>query len=111
MNTIGANQYSEVRVQIVRFVDEHQPGVVACEFGDAAGQRHTLIDKVPIFTTRWLDQSSEYPQPGIARCEILDECSDDGSQLVRISTGHPDGVESTNGVTEFVIFASQLTCG
>ena len=43
-------QHADLAVQIVRFVDECQPGVVACEFVDADGHLHTLIDKVPIFS-------------------------------------------------------------
>jgi hypothetical protein len=56
---------------IVRFVDESQPGWVKCEFVDAEGQRHTLIDKVPIFTVDGLNETSEYPRPGQVRCELI----------------------------------------
>jgi hypothetical protein len=35
-------------VQIVRFVDEYQPGIVACELLDAACHCHTIIAKVPL---------------------------------------------------------------
>jgi hypothetical protein len=42
---------NSLAVQIVRFVDDDpQPGIVACEFADAVGRRHTLIDKVAIFS-------------------------------------------------------------
>ena len=67
---------AELAVQIVRFVDDTQPGVVACEFSDADGRRHTLIDKVPIFTTEHLDASSAYPQGGAVRCEVLSRWRD-----------------------------------
>jgi hypothetical protein len=49
----------ELAVQIVRFVnDEPQPGIVACEFVDAEGRCHTLIDKVSGFSASLLDASS-----------------------------------------------------
>ena len=59
----------ELAVQVVRFVDdEPQPGVVACEFVDAEGCCHTLIDKVPGFSAKLLDARSDYPQAGAVRC-------------------------------------------
>lgn len=60
-----------LQVSIVRCVDEHQPGFVEREFTDATGTDHNLVDKVPVF---WLDDlwsDSVYPQPGLARCELL----------------------------------------
>jgi hypothetical protein len=55
----------ELAVQIVRFVDdEPQPGIVACEFIDANGHRHTLIDKVPMCSGERLDANSTYPRVG-----------------------------------------------
>jgi hypothetical protein len=54
--TAESDDMIEVIVQIVRFVADSQPGFVACELLDAAGRRHTLVDKVPIFTTAPLDE-------------------------------------------------------
>lgn len=49
----------ELLVSIVRYMGlDPQPGIVACEFLDADGHTHTLIDKVPIFSVRHLDASS-----------------------------------------------------
>jgi hypothetical protein len=63
----------DLSVQIVRFVDGHQPGWVECEFVDAEGRCHTIVEKIPIVTERdlWLD--SEYPTSGTARCEVLSD--------------------------------------
>jgi hypothetical protein len=97
-------------VQIVRFVDSHQPGWVACEFVDAAGCCHTLIDKVPIFTAEVLDETSRYPKIGTVRCEVLQRWHDaDGRELARVSTARPWNVESTEKLTEFTVPAVQLT--
>ena len=65
-----------IRMKIVRFVDKHQPGFVECVFTDARGTTHTLIDKIPTFTAEdlWID--SEYPQPGLAPCEVLNRTRD-----------------------------------
>jgi hypothetical protein len=96
-------------VQIVRFVDDRFPGWVACEFLDASAVRHVLIDKVPIFTAELLDATSSYPQPGSAPCEVLARWQDtQGRELVRLTIARPVGMESTDGLSEFVVAATQL---
>jgi hypothetical protein len=96
-------------VRIVRFVDEYQPGWVACEFVDAAGHSHTIIDKVPMLTNEHLDGASTYPKPGGVGCEVVARWRDtDGRELVRVSTAKPWSIESTKGLSEFVVLAEQL---
>jgi hypothetical protein len=101
---------AELAIQILRFVDvEPQPGVVACELVDAENRRHTLVDKVPIFSTMDLDDRSTYPQPGAVRCEVIARWQDaDGRDLVRVRTVR-DGVESTEGLSEFVVLVTQIS--
>ncbi len=60
-------QWAQLDVTIVRFVDGCQPGIFACEFLDAKGWGHTLVDKVPIFSVEDLDAESEYPRPFAVR--------------------------------------------
>jgi hypothetical protein len=96
-----------IPVKIVRFVDERFPGWVASEFADANGTRHTIIDKVPTFTAEVLDESSRYPQSGSMSCEVLTQWQEDtGRNLVRVAT---PGLESTEGLSEFVLQAEQLS--
>jgi hypothetical protein len=97
---------ADLKVAIVRFVDDYQPGIVECEFFDANGIRHTLINKIPIFTEKnlWLD--SQYPQPGSAQCEILDRLSDGvGRACVTIRLAG----ETSDGRSEFIVFANQIS--
>jgi hypothetical protein len=96
-------------VRIVRFVSaETQPGIVACEFLDAQNRIHTIIDKVPIFAVESLDERDSYPLPGVVRCEILASWRDaEGRELTRITT-RCDGVESTEGLSEFVVLGQQV---
>ena len=57
------------RVQIVRFVDEEpQPGIVEAQFRDAQGEVHSIIDKVPAFTSAylWSDSNPTGSSPGFA---------------------------------------------
>src|SRR6185437_2963991 len=50
---------TSLKVQIVRFVDGHQPGFVECEFRDAKGELHVIRDKLPVLTTAnlWSDSA------------------------------------------------------
>lgn len=97
-------------VQIVRCVDdEHFPGRIGCEFTDATGRRHMLIDKVPLSymdsSLDPLDDHCEFPQPASVAGEILNISRDPlGRELIRIRID----VESTENLSEFVVFAEQL---
>ena len=98
-----------LQVEIVRFVEEHQPPIVEAQFFDSIGRRHTFVEKVAIFTADWLDASSKYPHPGAIRCEVLSQWRDpEGRELARVTTEKPDGVESTAGASEFEVLSSQL---
>ena len=96
----------DLPVQIVRFVEEHQPPIVEAKFRDSTGCFHKFIDKSAIFTTDWgLDATSHYPQPGVIRCEVLGRSHDsDGREVVRVRTE----VESTESLSEFIVFAAEL---
>lgn len=97
-------------VQIVHFVDQHQPGWVECEFADAEGRKHLFTDKVPVFTREDLWTDSAHPRLGSMPCEVLARWRDSsGRELVRISTANPLGDESAEGLSEFVVLSSQLS--
>lgn len=99
----------ELAVQIVRFVDDSSPGWVACEFLDAEGRLHELVDKYPIFSTETLEPDSKYPRPGSAECKVLGRRRDAGGQdLVHIRLLV---AESTKGLSAFAVLPSQLSTG
>ncbi len=105
-----APELFDLAVQIVRFVEDYQPGIVECEFTDAAGQPHRLIDKAAIFTTATLSANSIYPQPGAVRCSLLRDWQDkSGRRLLTISTAEPFSIETGEGLTEFNVLPSQLS--
>ena len=98
-----------IRIEIVGFVDDHQPGFVSCRFKDAWEREHTIIDKVPIFSTIHLDRNSLYPQEGIIGCELVREWMDcNGRTINTVNSGKPWGIETTEGLTEFDILKEQL---
>jgi hypothetical protein len=97
-------------VRIVRFVDDRFPGWVECDFVDANSVRHSIVDKYPLFTTEILDATSVYPQLGEAPCEVLELFRDSqGRELARITLARPGVMESKEGVSEFVVEATQLS--
>ena len=105
-----ASQTVDLQVQIVRFVLDHQPPIVACEFVDAGGRQHTIIDKVWMFSEETLNAHSQYPQPGLIRCTVLEELRDtQGRELVKIDVANPDQIESAEGLTEFTVVRGQVS--
>jgi len=98
-----------VVIQIVRFVDEHQPGFVECSLVDAHGEQHLFIEKVPVVTTEDLWSSSTYPRPAAIACQVEREWTDEkGQALVQINTELPWHIESTTGVTRFTVLSTQV---
>ena len=96
-------------VNITRFVDGSFPGWVECEFVDADGRLHKVIDKFPVLSLEVLDENSRYPQLGTNPCEVLGRCRDDrGRDIARITTQRPYWIESIEGLTEFVVLPSML---
>jgi hypothetical protein len=99
----------ELIVDIVRFIDEAQPGIAECVMTDASGAAHIFIDKVPIFTAANLTEYSSYPQRGTIACRVLRRRHEhDGREIVTVDTSDPWHVESTEGQTQFDVPASQL---
>jgi hypothetical protein len=99
-----------LKVSVTRFVDEHQPGFVECQFFDADGARHVIIEKVPVVSSERLWSDSEYPRATDIDCVVVERfTSPQGVPLVRIDTDLPWHIESTSGQTVFVVQESQLT--
>jgi hypothetical protein len=97
----------KLQVEIVRFVEEHQPNILEAEFFDSEGHCHTFVDKSAIFSEEWsLDAASKFPQPGVIRCQVLARWKVPARpDFVRVITE----IESTKGTSEFVVLANQLS--
>ena len=96
-------------IQISKYVDDRFPGWVACTLVDARSQEHLFVEKAPIVTSVHLGPESSYPQGGVIACEAEEHWVDEaGRSLVRVTTERPWGVESTAGLSTFVVLASQL---
>jgi len=98
-----------VSIQIERFVDDHQPGFVECRLVDAFGRSHLFVEKLPIVTSAHLWSYSSYPRTGAIACEILAVSIDAaGRKLAQVNTERPWSVESTEGVSSFIVLSSQV---
>lgn len=102
-------EFWDLTVKIVRFVEDHQPGLVECEFADIEGRVHRFIEKIPVVSRADLWSDTPYPQSGMIRCQLLETWSDaHGRQVARISTERPWAIASTEGLHEFVVVFSGL---
>ena len=98
-----------VRVAIVEWVSDYQPGVVKCLLTDASGKHYFMVHKLPLFTAASLDSRSVYPQPGSCACTILARTRDERNrEIVKIDTDEPWGVQSTDGLSAFDVLSEQL---
>lgn len=97
-----------VAVEVTRFVDESQPGWVECKLVDAYGSEHIFIVKVPVVSLEDLDANSIYPQPGIIACEVIEQNSAGGVDIVKINCERPWGMESVEGNVLFTVLPHQL---
>jgi hypothetical protein len=99
-----------IPVEITRWVDDHQPGMVECRFSDAHGVEHVIVEKAPVVTEAELTSASEYPQQGLVACTPHRiHRADDGRALASISTDEPWHIETVAGVSAFEVPADALT--
>ncbi len=99
-----------IRISILSYLsNEPQPGLVACDFLDAHGQRWRFVEKTAVVSAEDLDAAMSYPRPGVIACEIVAQRPDaEGRTLVLIDTERPWGVQSTEGLTRFEVLPSSL---
>ena len=98
-----------VRVEIVRWVDDHQPGIVECRLTDRHGRAWAFIEKLPVVSNADLDGRSGYPQPGVIACEILNTRRDaSGREFTVIDTERSWGIGSAENVIRFEVFTDDI---
>lgn len=95
-----------LRVDIVRFADESFPGFVHCDFTDANGNRHTVLEKIPVVTTEDLWSDSTYPQLGMLPCERLERLHDNAGRALALVSINPMG---PGYPAQIMVLESQLT--
>ena len=60
-----------VQVEIVRYTDDQQTGVVECRLTDASGRVWSFEETVPVVTDEYPDADSQYPCFGSIACTLL----------------------------------------
>lgn len=99
-----------IKIKIVSYISDSQPGFVKCKFKDAWNTEHIVEEKVPIVTEIYLDANSEYPQDGLIACEIEREWIDkDGRMILSVNTEKPWTVDTIDGLTKFELLKEQIT--
>ena len=98
-----------LKVDIVEYISDDQPGFVEVRFKDAWNKEFVVHDKVPIFTTENLDATNTYPQPGVIVCLLVKEFKDkDGRKIMTIDTEKPWGVNTIDELYQFDVLPEQL---
>jgi|SRR5271170_1454044 len=98
-----------IAATIVRWVDDHQPGIVECRFDDRLGQTWLFHEKLPVVSGEPLDRESLYPRPGLIGCQVIARGNDEkGREIVEVDTETPWGISSLDGVSRFHVLADQL---
>ena len=98
-----------IRVQIVQWIDDHQPGWVECALFDDSGEEHRFREKAPVVSDADLHAGSPYPQPGIIGCRVL-RCyeAEDGHIVVEVDTDEPWGIQSLGGRSQFNVASENV---
>jgi hypothetical protein len=97
-----------IKVLIVKYISNDQPGYVECIFRDAWNKEHIVHEKVPIITDKWLDADSNYPQEGVLDCKIIKEYDRNGRKIISVTTATPWGIETVEGIEKFDILEEIL---
>ncbi|NVO12076.1 MAG: hypothetical protein HXX16_19110 [Bacteroidales bacterium] len=99
-----------IKIKIVSFISNDQPGWVECKFIDAWNREHTIHDKVPIVTDQYLDEKSDYPRDGVVACELIKKWIDqNGRKIFTVTTDRPWSIDTLEGLSEFDLLELQLT--
>lgn len=98
-----------LRISIIRWADDSQPGWAECLLTDAQGKVWSFLEKAPVVSAEELDARSSYPRSGLIACRVLDRRNDEaGREFLLVDTATPWGIEATSGETQFEVFAEQL---
>jgi hypothetical protein len=99
-----------VKVSIVRYISDDQPGWLECRLRDAWGLNGIFHEKVPIVTDLHLDAESIYPQEGVIAGQVVKRRQNaNGTEIITFDTEEPWHVETVRGNTRFDVLPEQLT--
>lgn len=98
-----------IKIEIIEFISNDQPGFVECKFFDAWDKEHRVQEKISVVTEKDLNKSSVYPQDGIIACEVTEIWIDiNNRKLFTVTTEKPWGIDSIDGLNKFDLLEWQL---
>ena len=100
---------AQVKVEIIRFIDDSQPGWVECRLVDAWQREWLFEEKVPIVTSEYLGSESSYPAQGAIDCIVIGRKTIGPQEVVTIDTSKPWSVNSVGGETCFDVLPDNLS--
>ena len=108
---MSTRQLADIHVTIVEWVDDHQPGTVACSFVDRFGTERRIVEKLPVVVEAdGLWGQFMLPAPGRLRGRIVREGVDEiGQPFAIVDISDPWDIEATDGLTIFEMPLSGLT--
>lgn len=96
----------ELKVNIIRIIDfSFYPGICEAILEDAQGKEHHFIEKIPIVTAEDINLNTNFPVQGGIRGEIIEKLDN----MFKVSIEIPDHVESTEGISEFLVDESKVS--
>jgi hypothetical protein len=95
--------------EAVALVDDHFPGWLQVAFTDAAGQRWTVVDKVPVFTEAGISAQTLFPVPVMIGCTVIAVNSTALGDYPKVTVSTAvDAVAAQGDVDVFTVVADQL---
>ena len=92
-----------LKIQVIEYIDDWNPGWVKCEFKDVHGKTWSFIEKVPVVSIEALDSKSNYPIETYIECEVISQ----SSNVVTINLEKPLGIIAEDQ-TIFDVFEDQI---
>lgn len=92
---------ADVKVNVLKIVDNSFPIFVEFELMDCNGISHRFVDKVPVISHNY---DLIPPCTGYMRCSIIKETN----KTFLIDTSRPDDIESTKGEYQFEVNMDQV---
>jgi hypothetical protein len=85
-----------LKIDILAYTSDWQPGWVQCHFQDAYGKDWYFEEKVPVVTIERLDENSQYPTQTVIPVEILETFQQNDLDICKIELYYDIEVEGSN---------------
>jgi hypothetical protein len=91
----------EVRLEIIEWLGDDQPGFVRCRLVDRHGQPRLFDEKVPVISPNDIDPSKLPLTTWVRTTELIS--GGNGRDYVTVDLSRPHGIEANDGTTIFEV--------